>query len=158
MGYVQSGIRISGLNDAVAGLKAMGAESELRALNLEVGNIVRDEAKTLVPVRTTALQGSIKTVRSLLGVTVQAGKDPLIPYANPINWGWFYDRENFIAKNIKPTQFMNKAVKNVRPRIIDMYMSGLIKIYEQYAGSTYQSHGPKGPGDNSYDYTIGSYK
>ena len=40
MPYVESRIGILGLNEAVAGLKAMGAEKELQALNLKVGNLV----------------------------------------------------------------------------------------------------------------------
>jgi hypothetical protein len=137
MGYVQSGIRISGLNDAVAGLKAMGAESEIRKLNLKVGGLVEREARQLVPVRSGALRDSIKTLGTLSTVTVQAGRDPLIPYANPQNWGWFYDRKNFIHKNIKPTQFMNKGAAKVRSRIGEFYMKDLLAIYEKYAGSEY---------------------
>jgi len=137
MAYVQSGILISGLNETVAGLKAMGATDELRALNLKVGGIVVREAQAIVPVKSGALKGSIKTLRSLNGVTVQAGKDPNIPYANPINWGWFYDRKNFIHKNILPTQFMNKAAAKVRSRVGEFYMADLLKIYEKYSRRQY---------------------
>ena len=117
MPYVESRIGILGLNEAVAGLKAMGAEKELQALNLKVGNLVVREAKQLAPVRSGSLRDSIMATKSTRNVIVRAGRDPLIPYANPINWGWFFDREYFIAKNIKPTQFMNKGAAKVRARI-----------------------------------------
>lgn len=119
------------------GLKGMGAEKEISALNLKVGKMVVKEAKTLVPVRTGALQESIRASRTLKTVLVQAGRDPLIPYANPQNWGWFYDRKEFIYKNIKPTQFMNKAARNVRKEVATTYMQDLVKIYEKYAGKPY---------------------
>jgi hypothetical protein len=134
MGYAQSGISISGLNETVAGLKAMGAESELQKLNFQVGTRVGNEARSLVPVRSGALQGSIRASKSLKGVVVTAGRDPAIAYANPINWGWFYDRKNFQAKNIKPTQFMNKGASKVLPWIKENYINELVKIYEKFAG------------------------
>jgi hypothetical protein len=136
MAYVKSGIQVSGLNEAVAGLKAMGADKELIKLNLEVGNRIVPEARQLVPVRTGKLQGSIKTVRSAKAVSVRAGDNGLIPYANPINWGWFFDRKNMQAKNIKPTQFLNKGAAKVLPWIKDNYLASLIKVYDRVAGKT----------------------
>lgn len=141
MGYTESGIFVVGLNEMVAGLQAMGAEKELLALNLKVGKLVEDKAKqnltqSLIKPSTGTLAGSIKTMRSLKGVTVVAGKDPLIPYANVQNWGWFYDRDYLQAKNIKPKQFMNKAAARVRGMVADMYIEDLIKIYEKYSGKT----------------------
>ena len=133
MGYVQAGVKISGLNETVAGLKAMGADKELSKLNLEIGNRIVPEARQLVPQRTGQLSGSIRAVRSLKGVTVKAGDTSGIPYANPQNWGWFYDRKNLQAKNIKPTQFMNKGAAKVIPWIKDNYIQELIKIYNRFA-------------------------
>lgn len=135
MGYVESGIYVQGLNEMVAGLKAMGADEELRAINLKVGNIVVREAQARVPVRSGALKGSIKTSRQLSGVVVTAGTGQRIPYANAINWGWFYDRKNFIYKNIKPTQFMNKAAARVRDVVGKMYLDDMLAIYNKYAGN-----------------------
>jgi hypothetical protein len=134
MGYTESGIQVEGLNDVVAGLKAMGAEQEFLKLNLQVGNRVTEQAKQLVPERTGLLKGSIRTSKSLKGVVVVAGRDPVIPYANAINWGWFYDRKNLQAKNIKPTQFMNKGANKVLPWIRENYINELIKVYERVAG------------------------
>lgn len=137
MAYVQSRIQIAGLNEAVAGLKAMGAEQELKDLNFRVGGLVVKEAKQLVPVRSGKLQESIRASRTARNVVVLAGRDPFIPYANPINWGWFFDKEYFIYKNIMPTQYMNKAAAKVRSRIGQFYMEDLVKIYEKYAGKDY---------------------
>ncbi len=137
MAYIESRIFIAGLSEAVTGLRAMGADKPIQELNLKIGGMVVKEAKELVPYRSGKLQQSIKATRSIKNVIVQAGKDPLIPYANPINWGWFYDKENFIYKNIMPTQFMNKAANKVRERVGLIYMQELLKIYELYAGSSY---------------------
>lgn len=134
MGYVKSDVKISGLNEAVAGLKAMGADKELSKLNLEIGKRIVVEAKTLVPIKTGHLLGSIRSVKSVKGVTVKAGNNSNIPYANPQNWGWFYDRKNMQAKNIKPTQFMNKGAAKVIPWIKEHYIQELLKVYERFAG------------------------
>jgi hypothetical protein len=139
MAYVESRIYISGLSEAVAGLKAMGADKPIQELNLKIGGMVVKEAKDLAPERSGDLKGSIRASKSINNVIVQAGRDPLIPYANPINWGWFYDRKNFIAKNIKPTQFMNRAAGKVRERVGKIYMEELLKIYEMYAGNQYDN-------------------
>jgi hypothetical protein len=50
MAYVQSGVYITGVNEIVAGLKAISSEAtkEVQALNLKVGNMVVKEAKPLL--------------------------------------------------------------------------------------------------------------
>ena len=133
MATTESQIKIRGLNEVVAGLRAMGADKELRALNLRVGNIVVREARELVPTRSGALQGSIKAINSVKGVVVRAGEDPNIPYANVQEWGWWYDRENFIYKKIAKRQYMTKAATKVRSRIGSLYMQDLIAIYNKYS-------------------------
>jgi HK97 gp10 family phage protein len=145
MAYVQSGVYISGVNEMVAGLKAMSSEAtkEVQALNLKVGNMVVKEAKPLLASSlvsdtksTGALEGSIKASRSMRGVLVTAGNNNSIPYANAQNWGWFEDKKRMQKKNIKPKQFMNKAARDVRKDLPDFYMAELIKIYKKYSGKT----------------------
>jgi len=133
MATTESQIKIRGLNEVVAGLRGMGADKELRALNLRVGGIVVREAKELVPTRSGALQGSMKAINSVKGVIVRAGQDPAIPYANVQEWGWWYDRKNFIYKKIAKQQYMTKAAGKVRSRIGPLYMQDLIAIYNKYS-------------------------
>lgn len=136
MATTESQIKIRGLNEVVAGLRGMGADKELRALNLRVGNIVVREAKELVPVGKIGggdLRDSIKAINSVKGVIVRAGQDPDIPYANVQEWGWWYDRKNFIYKKIAKRQYMTKAAGKVRSRIGPLYMQDLIAIYNKYS-------------------------
>jgi len=133
MGYVQAGVQIVGLNEAVAGLKAMGELKELQTLNLEVGKRVVEQARPLVPYKTGALQSTLRASRRTKGVVVFAGRDPSVPYANVQNWGWFYDAKRMIRKNIKPTQFMNKGAIKVKPWIQDNYIKRLVALYEKHA-------------------------
>lgn len=138
MPYVESGVYIDGLNEMVAGLKAISSEAtkEVSALNLKVAKMVKEESKILAPVGKKnggALRDSIRTSKSLYGAFVYAGRDPFIPYANVQNWGWFYDKKNFIYKNILPQQFMNKAAAKVRGQLKDFYIQELIAIYNKYS-------------------------
>jgi hypothetical protein len=146
MAYVESGIYVEGLNAMLAGLKAMSSEAtaEVKALNFKVGKLVVKEAKIILPTTLVPnsksegdLEGSIKASRVLKGVVVYAGTGDSgdIPYANAQNWGWFYDGENFIQKNILPKQFMNKAAAKVRERAGQFYIEDLVAIYNKYSKS-----------------------
>ncbi len=152
MAYVESGIYVEGLNAMVAGLKAISSEAtrEVQALNFKVGSLVVNEAKILLPATLVPnskskgdLAGSIKASRSLKGVIVTAGTGASgnIPYANAQNWGWFYDSENFIQKNILPKQFMNKAAAKVRERAGQFYIEDLVAIYNKYSKTTSITNG-----------------
>lgn len=146
MAYVESGIYVEGLNNMIAGLKAMGSEAtrEVQALNLKVGKLVVKEAKAILPTTlvpnsksTGDLLGSIKPSKSLKGVIVTAGTGNSgdIPYANAQNWGWFYDSKTPQTKNILPKQFMNKAAAKVRGMVGQFYIEDLIAIYNKYAAT-----------------------
>lgn len=81
------------------------------------------EAKTLVPVRTGALRNSIRLSATTKGISIKAGNNGRIPYANPIHWGWF-------KRHIKPQPFFAKALGYTRQEIFDNYykqMNDLIK-------------------------------
>jgi hypothetical protein len=144
MAYVESGIYVEGLNNMIAGLKAISSEAtrEVQALNFRVGEMVVKEAKAFLPTTLVpntksrgSLEGSIKASRSLKGVIVTAGTGNAgnIPYANAQNWGWFYDNKTPQEKNILPKQFMNKAAAKVRERVGQFYIEDLIAIYNKYA-------------------------
>ena len=156
MAYVESGIYVEGLNAMIAGLKAISSDAtkEVQALNFKVGTLVVNEAKMLAPVKTGALQRSIKASRSTRkGVLVTAGNAMNIPYANVQNYGWFYDKNNFIYKRILPQQYMNKAAAKVRARVGEFYIEDLIAIYNKYAksGDTITKDSYK---NKQKDYTI----
>jgi hypothetical protein len=146
----------------IAGLKAISSEAtrEVQALNFKVGMLVVREAKSILPTTLVPntksrgdLEGSIKASRSLKGVIVTAGNAMGVPYANVQNWGWFYDGDNFIQKNIMPKEFMNKAAAKVRERAGQIYIEDLIAIYNKYAkqGDTISSNSYR---NKQRDYTI----
>ena len=102
----QSGIKVTNLREINKALKAVGAPNEeIKKAGKESGELVASEARGLVPVRSGALRNSIRVGATARGkITVSAGNNRKtksgIPYANPIDWGWF-------KRNIKPQPFLS---------------------------------------------------
>lgn len=128
-----NGLKVVGLKQLLNDLDAIGTPAaEIKAAGFEAGDIVASEARSLAPVRTGKLRNSIKTAKLLRKVEVRAGNNRSVPYANPIHWGWFYDKNNFQAKNILPNPFMAKALKITRQEVLDTYNQNVQKLLNRY--------------------------
>lgn len=138
----QNGIKVKNLKEIRQALKAVGApKDEIKQAGKNAGEIVANEARSLVPVKSGALRNSIRVSALLSGkVSVSAGNNRTtrsgIPYANPIHWGWYYDSKNFIKKNIMPQPFFSKAVGYTRNEVFDNYFKSIDNLIErEYAKS-----------------------
>jgi hypothetical protein len=110
-----SGIKVKGYRAGIKALQAIGVpDSEIKAAGSQAGEIVAREARSLVPVRTGALRNTIKVSKALRSVSVRAGNNGKVPYANPIHWGWF-------KRNIKPQPFFIKALGITRDEVYQNY-------------------------------------
>jgi hypothetical protein len=110
-----SGIKVKGYKAGIKALQAIGVPNdEIKAAGNRAGEVVAREARTLVPVRTGKLRNSIKVNNALKNVTIKAGNERSIPYANPIHWGWF-------KRNIKPQPFFVKALGITRDEVYQNY-------------------------------------
>jgi hypothetical protein len=113
-------------------LKAIGTPvDEIKKANEVAGGLVLRTARNIAPVRSGALRKSIRIARVTTNVAIRAGMKR-VPYANPIHWGWFYDKENFITKNIKPNPFMARALGYNRDEILDAYKEQVQKLINKY--------------------------
>jgi hypothetical protein len=129
----RAGIKVEGLKQILAGVKAVGVPTaEVSAAGQESGEIVARSARTLVPVRSGRLKATIKSKRQARKVLVSAGNNRSVPYANPIHWGWFYDRNNFIKKNILPNPFFIKALGLTREQVYRTYFENIDKLINKY--------------------------
>ena len=119
-----SGIKVDGLKDLNRALKELGyPQKEISAAAKLAGERTVLEAKALVPVRTGRLRNTIRLAATAKGVTIRAGNNTTVQYANPIHWGWF-------KRHIKPNPFFAKALGYTRQEIFDNYykqMDDLIK-------------------------------
>jgi hypothetical protein len=125
-----AGLKVLGLKAATKRLRELGlADDELKAGSHEAGEIVAAEARTLVPVRTGKLRNSIRTNKALNKIEVKAG-GAKVPYANPIHWGWFYDRNNFVFKNIRPQPFFYRALHLKREEVYKVYFRNIDRLLQ----------------------------
>ncbi len=100
-------------------LKEVGPEmvAELKEGNKALGEIVGDRARQLVPVRSGALQKTIKAAKAAGGAKVNAGTPSLtskVPYAGPIHFGWR-------ARDIDPNPFLYDALDERRDEVVAAY-------------------------------------
>jgi hypothetical protein len=126
------GIKVQGLNQALRALKAIGTPvEEVQAAAQQAGEIVASQSRSLVPVKSGKLRETIKSRKQARKVLVSAGRKG-VPYANPIHWGWYYDRNNFVKKNIKPNPFFAKALGLTRKEVYETYFININKLFNKY--------------------------
>jgi HK97 gp10 family phage protein len=117
-----AGIKVAGLKQAIKALQAIGVPAaEIKAAGSEAGELVAGQARALAPVRSGALRNSIRVSKALNRVSVSAGNNKSVPYANPIHWGWF-------KRNIKPQPFFVKALGITRDEVYQNYYRSLDKL------------------------------
>jgi hypothetical protein len=122
--YEPVGIKVKGLKQSIKALQDIGVpDAEIKAAGTRSGEIVANEARGLVPVRTGALRDSIRVSKALRKVTISAGNNRRVPYANPIHWGWF-------KRNIKPQPFFVKALGLTRDEVYRNYYQSLDKLIQ----------------------------
>ena len=111
----ESGIKVKGLKELNRALREIGVPAkEMNSAAKQAGQSVLQEARALAPVRTGALRNSIRLSATTKGISIKAGNEGKIPYANPIHWGWF-------KRHIKPQPFFSKALGYTRQEIYDNY-------------------------------------
>jgi hypothetical protein len=119
-----AGIKVKGYKQAIKALQAIGVPAaEIKAAGSEAGELVAGQARALAPVRSGALRNSIRVSKALNRVSVSAGNNRSIPYANPIHWGWF-------RRNIKPQPFFIKALGITRDEVYRNYYRSLDKLIQ----------------------------
>lgn len=124
--YQPAGIKVRGFNQAIRALRELGVpDEEIKRAGSQSGDLVANEARTLVPVRTGKLRDSIRVSKTLRKVTIQAGNNRKsksgVPYANPIHWGWF-------KRNIKPQPFFVKALGITRDEVFRNYYDQIARL------------------------------
>jgi hypothetical protein len=129
----QAGIKVENLKQVLRALREIGVPTaEVGKASQEAADIVANMSRSLVPVRSGKLRSTIKSKRQARKVLVSAGTNKSVPYANPIHWGWFYDRNNFVKKNILPNPFFAKALGLTRNEVYKTYFLNMNKLFNKY--------------------------
>jgi hypothetical protein len=132
---VQPGVKVKNLREINKALDAIGVPKDaIKDAGKESGELVANEARGLVPVRTGALRNSIRVGATARGkITVKAGNNRSsssgVPYANPIHWGWF-------KRHIRPQPFFVRALGYTRTEIYENYFSQMEKLIKTETAKT----------------------
>lgn len=141
-------IKVEGLKQTIKQLEALGAsKAEIVAVNVKAAQTVADAARPNVPIydgtRNTktgkryyyktggALKRSLRVAKTKGYAAIRMG-GTRVPYANPIHWGWFYDKNNFVDKNILPNRFLKKALDANYLRVISDYDKDIQALLDKY--------------------------
>jgi hypothetical protein len=128
-------IEVKGLDAAIRNTRALGDQGTRDAIkkaNYEAAQTLVTAAKPLAPARSGKLRASIRANKTLRYAAVTIG-NARVPYAGPIIFGWFYDKEYFIQKNIKPNYFTYRALGYNKEKIMAKYekdMQAALKKYQ----------------------------
>jgi hypothetical protein len=126
------GVKVSGLNQAVKALRTIGVPSSaIGEASQRAGEIVANEGRSLAPVRSGDLRETIKARKVARKVVVSAGNNRSVPYANPIHFGWTYDKNNFVKKNIRPNPFFTLAIRRKRKEVYEAFFNNLDKLLKE---------------------------
>jgi HK97 gp10 family phage protein len=128
------GIKVVGLNEAIRNLRAIGVPAaEIGQASQEAGNVVANVARSLVPVRSGALRSTISAKKIARKVVVSAGNNNRVPYANPIHFGWNYDKVNLQPKNIRPRPFFTNALNRTRTEVYQIFFKNIDRLLQKYS-------------------------
>ena len=130
----QGSIRVEGLRETVRSLEALGADkTEIGDAGYQAAQTLIAEATPLVPVRSGRLRNSLRPGRMKMGAVARAGSSR-VPYANPIHWGWFIDKNTGVRRNVLPQPFFSKALGYSYERIIADYNKNMQQLVDKYLG------------------------
>ena len=132
---VQPGVKVKNLREINKALDAIGVPKDaIKDAGKESGELVANQARGLVPVRTGNLRNSIRVGATARGkITVKAGNNRNsssgVPYANPIHWGWF-------KRHIRPQPFFVKALGYTRAEIYENYITKMGTLIKEETAKT----------------------
>ncbi len=124
-------IKVSGLSKVQRDLRKLSTDAldlnktEFLETNKRVAEIIINESKKYVPVRSGALAAAIRNASTKKSAKVRAGS-AAVPYAGPIHFGW-------PSRSIKPNTFLYEAIDARRAEVANRYaelVSDLIVKYD----------------------------
>lgn len=141
-------IAVEGLKETLKNLEALGASKiELVELNYKAAEIVTQAAIPRMPVYTGtrnrktgkkyvykapgSLRRSVRISKTKGYAQITVG-NARVPYAKVIEYGWKYDKNNFVQKNIRPNLAVTNAIENNRQKIFRQYDKGIDALFKKY--------------------------
>lgn len=121
------GLKVEGARELRRQLRDAGDDLEdLKAANAQAAKIAAAAGASRAPVRSGALERSVRSSGTKTAGIVRAGRKS-VPYANPIHWGWF-------KRHIKPHPFLSYGAQESQPQWIKVYELSLDRILDKIKG------------------------
>lgn len=125
---METGIDPGDMRLAIKAMRELGADvSVIKDAGYQAGLILVARAMPLIPVKTGALKAGARPLRLVNGGGAQVAGS-LIPYANPIHWGWAVVsakhkgvRKSGTYVGIKPQPFFSEALGYTKEEIFKTY-------------------------------------
>jgi hypothetical protein len=141
-------IALEGLREIQKNLEALGAtKSDFIALNVQAAETITQAAIPRMPVYTGtrnsktgkkyvykapgSLRRSVKVSKTKNYAQITVG-NKRVPYAKVIEYGWLYDKNNFVEKNIRPNLALTNAIENNRDKVFRQYDKGIDALFQKY--------------------------
>lgn len=132
---METGIDPGDLRLALRAMKELGADqSVIKDAGYQAGQILVNRARPLIPVNTGALKSAAVARRITNGGGAQVS-GRVIPYANPIHWGWLYNKNRGVYRGIKPQPFFTEALGYTRDEIFNTYNRLMQEYINKLPGS-----------------------
>lgn len=134
-----AGYYVLGLRELRAAMAVAGTESaDLKEANARVSAFVASVARGMVPVKTHALQDTIRGTRQAGRAVVRAGTAK-VPYAGALHYGW-PSRPN-LARGwrggpIDATYYVINAAQSTETAWLEEYVADLNRIIDKIGAST----------------------
>lgn len=123
-------VEIEGIKKLARTLRQAGDEatrSMLLQANKDAASTVAAEAAPMIPQRTGALAGTLRTSGSAKGGVVMLGR-ARVPYAGPLHFGWF-------KRRIRPGLWLYHALDNRRSEVEEAYRKRLEELLARVEGA-----------------------
>lgn len=132
-GVASGSIKVEGLQQTIKQLQALGVDkSEINDANYQAAQSLIRTATPLVPLGSGRLRASLKPSRAQTYAQANAGSPKLVPYANPIHWGWFRDKQTGVNRNVYPQPFFSKALGLTYQQIIADYDRNMQQLVNKH--------------------------
>ncbi len=121
-------MRVGGIGSLAMSIRKIGDTElgdEMKKASLEAAQKIVPFAKAMVPVRSGALQKTIKAGATRRSGRIEAGTPSRVPYARAIHSGRFYPSTGTRSRS---TKFISKAIPMAWPLIIDDYVKAMNRI------------------------------
>jgi hypothetical protein len=123
-------VKIEGLSKLQKDLRKLSTDAldlnkqEFLSTNKKVAEIIIDESKKYIPVRSGALAQSVRNASTKKSAKIRAGS-VAVPYAGPIHFGW-------PSRGIRPNPFLYDAIDRRRDEVRERYVDLIDALTMKY--------------------------